>query len=102
MMNAPASQRALMVMGAVGTGCLALVFFGWCLAKCQLVGGFEGCAAHAADDSGAVAADEGIIDHPRAGRAPEIGFVLRGLWIVGHAVLSLAKMRKASEATGML
>ena len=65
-----------MVMGAVcgvAGRRLAATFFGAvCLAKGQLVGRFQRRAAEAADDRGAVAADQRIVYDTRALRAPQI------------------------------
>ncbi len=49
------------------------------LTEGQFVGGFEGRAADAADDCGAVSADEGIEDDAGAGGAPELCWVWLGL-----------------------
>lgn len=48
------------------------------LSEGQFVGGFERRATDAADDCGAVAADEGVGDDARAGGTPELGWVWLG------------------------
>jgi hypothetical protein len=58
-------------------------------AEAQLVGGFERCAADAADHGGAIAAGEWIVDGPRAFGTPEScgSRVARlGLLCFGHLV----------------
>jgi len=50
------------------------------LSKGEFVGRFKGCSTDSADDSGAIAADERIIDFFCAIRTPQADLFLRG-WI---------------------
>jgi hypothetical protein len=75
------------------------------LAKGKLVGRFKGRSADAADNGGAVSADEGVVDHACTVGAPQAATVLRHRrrWgFIGHSVLSLAVELAASEVQRML
>jgi nitrite reductase (NADH) small subunit len=70
------------------------------LSKGELVGGFERRSADAADDGGAIAADEGIIDFFGAIRTPQAHIFRRG-WIWGLRVVHSEderSMRKSQHA----
>ena len=72
--KAPSSQRGLTTIGS-SAGCEGLANS---LSEGEFVGGFEGRSAEAADDRGAVAADERVVDGAGADGAPELdGF---GRW----------------------
>jgi hypothetical protein len=79
---------------------LSAMEFSRALSEGELVGGFEGSAADAADDGGAVAADERVIDGAGADGAPETRHIGGCGWIrrrhFGHSGLSVARCAAGS------
>ena len=69
------SHRGLTTIGS-GTGCECLANT---LSEGEFVRGLEGRSADAADDCGAVSADERVEDDAGAGGAPELRCVWLGL-----------------------
>ena len=73
------SQRGLTSTGAGRDGLAN------CLSEGELVGRFKRNAADAADDGGAVATDEGVIDGAGADGAPELdGLRVGSSWRIGR------------------